>query len=147
MFIVLQQCLLTSDRRKYLSEFTAKRQQYALRTKDECFKRSPTVSRPTLQAPEKVQVVRAEFLVDRKDGRGRPVDGCPFLTGAQARPALLRPAPFLFPFEAVHCMRLMHWPKSCHSPLPYVSCSLPQAPFPPLRFISVHGVHLHHVHH
>jgi hypothetical protein len=38
---------------------------------------------------------------------------CPFLTGTQALPALLRPTPFLFPFEAVHRMRLLfcssHW--------------------------------------
>ena len=32
---------------------------------------------------------------------------CPFVTGAQARPVLLRPTAFLFPFESVHCMRLL----------------------------------------
>jgi hypothetical protein len=56
--------------------------------------------------------------------------------------AMLRLSPFLFPFEAVHCMlvvlcsshrpsvALQTWkPKSCHSPLPYVSYSLHQDPF------------------
>jgi hypothetical protein len=38
---------------------------------------------------------------------------CPFLTGAQARPALPRPTQTLFPFQVLHYMFLMlslsHW--------------------------------------
>ena len=33
---------------------------------------------------------------------------CRFLTGAQARSALLRLVPFLFPFETVHRMLVVH---------------------------------------
>ena len=82
---------------------------------------------------------------------------CPFLTG-YGRPALLRETPFIFPFEAVHCMRLrldlfkaltaccfanmeandLSFPTSLRFLLP------PSGSFPTLRFISFHvAIYVH----
>ena len=83
---------------------------------------------------------------------------CRFLTGLACAASF---NPFLFPCEAVHCMLVMlcssHGPhvalqtckpKSCHFALPYVSYSLPHAPFLhcPSSVLD-HGVHLHRVMH
>ena len=77
---------------------------------------------------------------------------CRFLTGLACAASF---NPFLFTCEAVHCMLVMlcssHGPhvalQTC-KPLPYVSYSLPHAPFLhcPSSVLD-HGVHLHRVMH